>query len=217
MRTEYSLSLWSADLTNLGNVVKEAEQFADYFHFDVADGHFGKTFLFFPDLIKSLRPLTSIPFEVHLIVKDPERYIESFSEAGADIITVYPEACDNLLRTLSKIRKYNIKVSLALSPKISISIIESVVNLLDIIVVMGTDIDVKGSSLLPSTYQKIKDVKKLLEKLNIEKIKIEADGGIRKETVPKLIKAGANILVPGSLVFGSSSYAEIFSWLRGLG
>ena len=79
---------------------------------------------------------------------------------------------------------------------------------------MGTDIDVKGSSLLPSTYQKIKDVKKLLEKLNIKKIKIEADGGIRKETVPKLIKAGANILVPGSLVFGSSNYAEIFSWLR---
>jgi ribulose-phosphate 3-epimerase len=82
---------------------------------------------------------------------------------------------------------------------------------------MGTDIDVKGSSLLPSTYQKIIDVKTILEKLNRKKIKIEADGGIRRETVPKLIKAGANILVPGSLVFRSNNYAETFSWLRGLG
>jgi ribulose-phosphate 3-epimerase len=214
MSTEYSLSLWSADLTNLGNAVKETEQYADYYHFDVADGHFGKTFLFFPDLIKSLRPLTGVPFDVHLIVKDPERYIETFSEAGSDIITVYPESCENLARTLVKIRKHNIKASLALSPEISISIIESVIDLLDMIVVMGTDIDVKSSSLLPSTYQRIRDVSKIFQRLKIDKIKIEADGGIRKETVPKLIKAGADILVPGSLVFKSRNYAEIFSWLR---
>ncbi|MCK4523035.1 ribulose-phosphate 3-epimerase, partial [Candidatus Aerophobetes bacterium] len=126
MKTEYSVSLWSADLTNLGKAVKDLEGYADYFHFDVADGHFVPNLLFFPDLVKSLRPLTNVPFEVHLIVESPERYIDSFAEAGANIISVYPEACKNLTRTLLKIKERNIKVSLSLAPRTSISILKSV-------------------------------------------------------------------------------------------
>jgi ribulose-phosphate 3-epimerase len=215
MKTEYSVSLWSADLTNLGKTVKELEEYADYFHFDVADGHFVPNLLFFPDLVRSLRPLTNIPFEVHLIVESPEQYIDCFAEAGANIISVYPEACEDLPRTLLKIKERNVKVSLSLSPRTSIAILKSVADMLDFIVIMGTEVGVKGRSLLPSTYQKIAEVKKILESLAIKDVKIEVDGGIRKETVPLLIRAGANILVPGSLVF-NNKYSQIFSWLRQL-
>jgi len=215
MKTEYSVSLWSADLTNLGKAVKDLEGYADYFHFDVADGHFAPNLLFFPDLVRSLRPLTDVPFEVHLIVENPERYIDSFAEAGANIISVYPEACKNLTRTLLKIKERNIKVSLSLAPRTSISILKSVADMLDFVVIMGTEIGVKGCSLLPSTYQRIAEVKKILEGLRIKNVKIEVDGGIRKKTVPLLIGAGANILVPGSLVF-KDNYSQIFSWLRQL-
>jgi len=215
MKTEYSVSLWSADLTNLGKAVKDLEGYADYFHFDVADGHFVPNLLFFPDLVRSLRPLTDVPFEVHLIVESPERYIDSFAKAGANIISVYPEACKNLTRTLLKIKERNIKVSLSLTPRTSISILKSVADMLDFVVIMGTEVGVKGRSLLPSTYQRIAEVKKILEGLRIKNAKIEVDGGIRKETVPLLIRAGANILVPGSLVF-KDNYSQIFSWLRQL-
>ena len=215
MKTEYSVSLWSADLTNLGKAVKDLEGYADYFHFDVADGHFAPTLLFFPDLVRSLRPLTDVPFEVHLIVESPERYIDCFAEAGANIISVYPEACKNLTRTLLKIKERNIKVSLSLAPRTSISILKSVADMLDFVVIMGTDVGVKGRSLLPSTYQRIAEVKKILEGLRMKNVKIEVDGGIRKKTVPLLIRAGANILVPGSLVF-KDNYSQIFSWLRQL-
>mgnify|MGYP003681890055 CR=1 FL=1 len=215
MKTEYSVSLWSADLTNLGKAVKDLEGYADYFHFDVADGHFAPTLLFFPDLVRSLRPLTDVPFQVHLIVESPERYIDSFAEAGANIISVYPEVCKNLTRTLLKIKERNIKVSLSLAPRTSIFILKSVADMLDFVVIMGTEIGVKGRSLLPSTYQRIAEVKKILESLRIKNVKIEVDGGIRKKTVPLLIRAGANILVPGSLVF-NNNYSEIFSWLKQL-
>lgn len=215
MKTEYSVSLWSADLTNLGKAVKDLEGYADYFHFDVADGHFVPNLLFFPDLVRSLRPLTDVPFEVHLIVESPERYIDSFAKAGANIISVYPEACKNLTRTLLKIKERNVKVSLSLAPRTSISILKSVADMLDFVVIMGTEVGVKGRSLLPSTYQRIAEVKKILESLRIKNVKIEVDGGIRKETVPLLIRAGANILVPGSLVF-KDNYSQIFSWLRQL-
>ena len=215
MKTEYSVSLWSADLTNLGKAVKDLEDYADYFHFDVADGHFVPNLLFFPDLVRSLRPLTDVPFQVHLIVESPERYLDSFAEAGANIISVYPEACKNLTRTLLKIKERNMKVSLSLAPRTSISILKSVADMLDFVVIMGTEVGVKGRSLLPSTHQKIAEVKNILDGLRIKNVKIEVDGGIRKETVPLLIRDGANILVPGSLIF-NNKYSQIFSWLRQL-
>ncbi len=215
MKTEYSVSLWSADLTNLGKAIKDLEEYADYFHFDVADGHFVPNLLFFSDLVKSLRPLTHVPFEIHLIVENPDRYINSFVEAGANIISVYPEACKDLTRTLLNIEEGNIKVSLSISSRTSLSVLKSVADMLDFVIIMGTEIGVKGCSLLPSTYQKIAEVKKILESLEIKNVKIEIDGGIRKEAVPLLIRAGADILVPGSLIF-NNNYSQIFSWLRHL-
>jgi len=214
---EYSVSLWSADLTNLGKAVRDLEKYADYFHFDVADGHFVPTLLFFPDLIKSLRPLTSVPFDVHLIVSDPDRFIVPFIDAGANIISVYPETCQNLPQTLYKIKNNKVKASVALSPGTPVQVLEPVIDIIDMIVVMGTKNGIKGCSLLSSTYKRIADVKKMVSTLRKNSdIKIEVDGGIRRETVPHLIEAGADILVPGSLVF-KNDYSQIFAWLRQLG
>jgi len=210
-----SISLWSADLTNLGEAVKETEKYADYFHFDVADGHFVPNFLFFPDLIKALRPLTLVPFEVHLIVEEPERFISLFVDAGANVLAIHPKVCKSPEEVIAKIKSYGIKVSLVLDSDISVEEIKPLVNMVNFVVVMGTPNGVKGCSLLPETYAKIRKLRKYFSDLNIENVQIEVDGGIRKETVPKLVRAGANILVVGSLFF-NNEYNQITKWLKSL-
>lgn len=207
-----SASLWSADLTELGSEVKRLEEYVDSFHFDVADGHFAKTFLFFPDLIKALREKTSVPFEVHLITENPERHIDLFAESGANSIAVYAEAAADLKETIGRIKERGLKTSVALKPGTPVSVLEAVLNDLDMVTIMGTDVDVKGKQIAPGTYEKIKEVVSLATGEGL-KIDIEADGGIRKETIPKLVEAGATVIVAGSLVF-KSDLGEIFAWLR---
>jgi len=207
-----SVSLWSADLTELGSEVRRLENYADCFHFDVADGHFAKTFLFFPDLIKALRKRTPVPFEVHLITENPERFIDVFVESGADTIIFYPEATTDLEKTVRQIKKQGPKVSLALKPETSVSVLEPVLDNLDMVTVMGTEVDVKSRGIIPTTYEKITNVASLIACEGL-KIDLEADGGIRKETVPKLVKAGATTVVAGSIVF-NNDLEQIFAWLR---
>lgn len=211
-----SISLWSGDLTNLGEVIRTSEEYADYFHFDVADGHFVPNFLFFPDLIKALRPLTRVPFDVHLMVEEPERFISVFVDAGADILTIHPRACKNPEGTLIKIKEQGRKVSIVLDSHVPTKKIKVFTRLVDFIVVMGTPPGMKGCSLLPETYNEIRQVKKYLLDARKEDVQIVADGGIRKETVPKLVRAGADILVVGSLYF-KNRYDQITKWLRVLG
>jgi len=211
-----SISLWSGDLTNLGEVIRISEEYADYFHFDVADGHFVPNFLFFPDLIKALRPLTRVPFDVHLMIEEPERFISIFVDAGADILTIHPRACKNLEETLIKIKEQRRKASMVLDSHVSTEKVKMFAPLIDFIVVMGTPPGVKGCSLLPETYNEIRHVKKYLSDVRREDVQIVADGGIRKETVPKLVRAGADILVVGSLYF-KNRYDQITKRLRVLG
>lgn len=210
-----SISLWSAALTRLGEVVKETEKYADYFHFDVADGHFVPNFLFFPDLIKALRPLTSVPFDVHLIVEKPERFISLFVEAGANVLAIHPKVCKNPEEVIAKIKSCGIKASLVLDSDMSVEEIKPLVNMVDFVVVMGTPNGVKGCSLLPETYTKIRKLKEYLSDLNRENVHLEADGGIRRETALELIRAGADILVVGSLFF-ANEYDGITRWLKSL-
>lgn len=207
-----SVSLWSADLTNLGNEVKRLEDYADFFHFDVADGHFASTFLFFPDLIKALREKTKLPFDVHLIIKNPGKFIDNFIEAGADIVTVYAEADCNLEDTIERIKDRGAKASVALRPETPITTLEPILDSLDMVVIMGTEVDVRGQSLFPSTDKRIRALSSLIAGKGL-KIDIEADGGIRKETVPGLVEAGASVIVAGSLVF-NNDLKQIFNWLR---
>jgi len=210
-----SISLWSTDLTRLGEAVKEAEKHADYFHFDVADGHFVPTFLFFPDLIKALRPLTSVPFDVHLIVEKPERFISIFVDAGAGVLAIHPRACKSPEGVIAKMKNCGIKTSLVLDFDMSVEEIKPLLTMVDSVVVMGTPNGVKGSSLLPGTYTKIRELKEYLPSLNRGNVHIEVDGGVRRETVPELVKAGADILVVGSLFF-DNDYDKITRWLESL-
>ena len=210
-----SISLWSAALAKLGEAIKETEKYADYFHFDVADGHFVPNFLFFPDLIKALRPLTSVPFEVHLIIEKPERFVSLFVDAGADVLAIHPRASKNPEEVITKIKNYGIKASLVLDSDVSVEEVKPFINMVDFVTVMGTPIGVKGCSLLPQTYTKIRELKEYFSKLNIENVYIEVDGGIRRETAPQLVKAGADILVAGSLFF-NNQYDEVSRWLKSL-
>jgi len=211
-----SISLWSGDLTNLGEVIRTSEEYADYFHFDVADGHFIPNFLFFPDLIKALRPLTPVPFDVHLMIEEPERFISVFIDAGADILAIHPKACKNPEGTLVKIKEHGRKASIVLDSHVPAEKIKMFAHLIDFVVVMGTPTGVKTCSLLPETYNKIRKIKKYLLDAKRENVQIIADGGIRKETVPKLARAGADIFVLGSLFF-KNRYDQITNWLRVLG
>ncbi len=194
-----SISLWSGDLTNLGEVIRTSEEYADYFHFDVADGHFVPNFLFFPDLIKALRPLTPVPFHVHLMIEEPERFISVFVDAGADILAIHPKACKNLEGTLMKIKEQGRKVSIVLDSRVPTEKVKMFAGVIDFVVVMGTPTGLKACSLLPETYSKIRQIKKYLLDAKREDVQIVADGGIHKETVPKLIRSGADILVLDSL------------------
>lgn len=211
-----SISLWSGDLTNLGEVIRTSEEYADYFHFDVADGHFVPNFLFFPDLIKALRPLTPVPFDVHLMIQEPERFISVFVDAGADILAIHPKACKDPEGTLIKIKEHGIKSSIVLDSHLPTEKVRTFARVIDFVTIMGTPVGVKSYSLLPETYDKIREIKKYLLDAKREDVQIIADGGIRKETAPELVRAGANILVLGSLFF-KNGYGEITNWLRVLG
>ncbi len=210
-----SISLWSAALAKLGEAIKETEKYADYFHFDVADGHFVPNFLFFPDLIKALRPLTSVPFDVHLIIEKPERFISLFVDAGANVLAIHPKASKNPEEVITKIKNYGIKASLVLDSDVSVEEVKPFINMVDFVTVMGTSNGIKGCSLLPETYTKIREIKEYLSGLNIKNVQIEIDGGIRRETAPELIRTGADILVVGSLFF-NNEYNKIATWLKGL-
>ena len=209
-----SVSLWSADLADLGNEVKRLENYADLFHFDVADGHFGSTFIFSPDLIKALRGKTNIPFDAHLIVEHPDRFITPFIDAGADIITVYAESDCDLESTIKKIKKQRTKVAVSLKPETPVSVLEPFLDGLDMVLIMGAGIDVKGQALVPSTYDKIKGLASLIAQRGLS-IDIGIDGGVSKDTVPGLVKAGATVVVSGTLIF-SQEPEVIFDWLKKL-
>jgi ribulose-phosphate 3-epimerase len=212
-----SVSLWSADLTALGDAIQSVSPYADYFHFDIADGHFVPVLLFFPDLMKSLRPLTRVPFEAHLMTLEPERFIPDFVAAGADIIAIQYEACKDAVKTLKFVKELGKQSAMVLAPDTSLDVLEPIIraDLVDIVTILGQQIGTKGKAIEPGTYERIRKVRKMLDDSGKSNISIEADGGIRQNTVGELVKAGADILVPGSLAF-QNNFSEIFPWLQGL-
>ena len=210
-----SLSLWSADLANLENEIARSEPYADYYHLDVADGRYTETLLFFPDLVRSIRPHTEVPFEVHLICEEPDRWIIPFHASGADRIIFYPETSPQPKRLLREIKDRNMEVGVSLSVEQGIEKLEPYWDALDLVVVMGTDVGVKGvSDVAEGTYEKIRALVQERERRGLD-FEIEADGAIRKETVPLLRKAGVDIVVPGSLMFANDMKA-IKDWMHKL-
>jgi len=213
------VSLWSADLANLERDVERLSPHADSFHIDVADGHFVSDLLFFPDLAAALRPHTDRPFHAHLMVEEPSKMVERFAAAGADLITIHAETGEAEVRqALARIRRCGKAAGLAVRLETAVSAAVPYAESVDAVVLMGTELGVKGRSLAANACGRIAELAGLLERLRCRsRVLIIADGGIRKETAPQLREAGADAIVPGSLVFQAGDPAAIFQWIHAVG
>lgn len=210
------VSLWSADLANLAAAIERVEQFADSFHFDVSDAHFSPSLLFFPDLVRALRPLTSQLFHIHLMVVRPTALIEDFVASGADIITVHAEVGEpEAAAAIQTIRRAGCSAGLALRLDTPIAESRPYLDCIDALLLLGTALGVKGQDLAPEACDRMASAASMLGERRA-RVRLIADGGIRSHTVPLLHQAGADVVVPGSLVFQSQNMAETFSWLRAL-
>lgn len=199
-------SLLSSDFSNLSAEVKKLEQAgADLLHFDVMDGCFVPNLTFGAQFIKSVRNVTSLPFDVHLMINEPDSKIDWFSAAGADIITVHAEACNNLRETLQRIRHLGCKSAVSLKPKTPLSAIEGLYDDIDMVLVMSVEPGFGGQKFMENQLSKVTQLKQIIGSRNID---IEIDGGINLQTAPMAVQAGANILVAGTAVFKDGKYQE---------
>jgi ribulose-phosphate 3-epimerase len=191
-------SLMCADMGILKETVIRLDQAGvDFFHLDIMDGNFVPNFTMGPDLIKSIRPYTNKPFDVHLMVKNPENHLDTFIESGANMISVHVEATDHLQKTLKTIRDKGLKAGVALNPSTPIQELVYVLDTIDYVTVMTVNPGFAGQKFIPLMYQKISDLKYLLNKAEYE-IDIQVDGNIGYETIPDVLKNGANMLVCGT-------------------
>ena len=201
---QISPSILSADFSQLGNEIKRLEEGgADMIHVDVMDGHFVPNLTIGPPVIKAIKRNCSLKFDVHLMISPVHKYIEDYANAGADIITIHPEATDNLEKSILKIKELNKKVGVSLNPKSKIDLILSLLNKIDLVLIMSVNPGFGGQNFMPEVLDKIKELKKIQQekKLNFD---IEIDGGINFENCKIAIDAGANILVSGTTVFKSN-------------
>ena len=210
------VSLWSADLANLAASIARINPFADSFHLDVADAHFAPGLLFFPDLVRALRPLTGRPLHVHLMAERPTDLIAEFIASGADAITVHAELGEcEAAAAIREIRRAGRSAGLALRLDTPVEACEPYLDGIDSLLLLGTALGVKGQDLAPEACARLAGAASLLGEQR-GRIRLIADGGIRSHSVPLLRRAGADCIVPGSLVFQSHDLAETFAWLRSL-
>lgn len=207
-------SLWSADLANLASEIRRVEPYSTRFHLDVADGHYVPQLLFFPDLVRQLRPHTTLPFEVHLMVTDPLAWIDPFVEAGADTLIFTLDAAADPAAVLRAIRARGKLAGVSLLITEAIDLLEPLWNDLDIVTIVGTAMGIKGAGLDPWVPDKLRRARQLIDARGLS-VEIQADGGIRRETVPLLAAAGADSIVPGSLMFKEDP-AQMIAWLETL-
>jgi ribulose-phosphate 3-epimerase len=199
-----SPSILSADFSILGDEIKSLEQAgADLIHIDVMDGHFVPNITMGPPIIKMIRKCTKLPFDVHLMISPVEKYIKAFADAGSDIITIHPEATDNLKRAVGTIKSLRKKAGVSLNPKTPISALMDVINDIDLILIMSVNPGFAGQSFMSEVLPKVTELRKMINDKKL-KIDIEIDGGINFETAPLAVKAGANILVSGTTIFSGS-------------
>ncbi len=203
-KIQISPSILSANFSQLGNEIKRLEEGgADMIHIDVMDGHFVPNLTIGPPVIKALRKQCSLKFDVHLMISPVHKYIDSYAEAGADIITIHPEATENLEASILKIKKLNKIVGVSLNPESKIDLIEKFLDKIDLVLIMSVNPGFGGQKFMPEVLEKIKELKKIREKKNIN-FDIEIDGGINFDNFKIAIEAGANILVSGTTIFKSN-------------
>ena len=211
---QISPSILSADFSQLGTEIKRLEEGgADMIHVDVMDGHFVPNLTIGPPVIKALRKHCSLKFDVHLMISPVHKYIEAYADAGADIITIHQEISENVMDTISLIKKLNKKVGISIKPKTSAKLLEKYLEHIDLILVMTVEPGFGGQSFMHNQLQKISDIKKMIGSRQIE---LEVDGGINLDTGREAINAGANVLVSGSTIFNSKKYKNIIEDLRKL-
>ena len=204
-KIQISPSILSADFSQLGNEIKRLEEGgADMIHVDVMDGHFVPNLTIGPPVIKALRKQCSIKFDVHLMISPVHKYIEAYADAGADIITIHPEATENLEESISKIKSLNKKVGVSLNPESKLDLITNYLEKIDLVLIMSVNPGFGGQKFMPEVLDKVKKLKDIKSKNNMN-FDIEIDGGINFDNCQSAIEAGANILVSGTTIFKSNN------------
>jgi ribulose-phosphate 3-epimerase len=194
-------SILSADFSRLGEQIKEAERAgADYIHIDIMDGHFVPNLTIGPVVVKSIRRTTHLPFDVHLMIESPGDYVEEFSRAGADIITVQQEACIHLHRVVSQIKEMGKRAGVAINPATPICMLEEIIGYLDLVLIMTVNPGFGGQSFIETMPNKIAAMRRMIDTRGLA-VEVEVDGGIHPQTAQKAVRAGAEVLVAGSAIF----------------
>lgn len=205
---QISPSVLSADFANLKEEILKLEKGgADYIHLDVMDGNFVPNITFGAPVIKKIRNITDIPFDVHLMVDKPERYIKDFADAGADIITIHEESTTHLHRTIEEIKSYGLKAGVALNPATPLENIEYVLDYIDMVLIMTVNPGFGGQGFIGSMERKIKEMRSIIDERNLDVV-IQTDGGIKLENAKEIIGYGVDIIVVGSGIFKAEDVAE---------
>ncbi|MCM3113980.1 ribulose-phosphate 3-epimerase [Neobacillus sp. MER 74] len=208
-------SILSADFSKLGEEILAVEKGgADYIHIDVMDGHFVPNITIGPLIVEAIRPITKLPLDVHLMIENPDEYIEAFVKAGADYITVHVEACRHLHRTIQNIKSFGIKAGVVLNPATPVESIQHIIGEIDMVLLMSVNPGFGGQKFIPEVLPKIRKVKEMAEQKSLD-IEIEIDGGVNSETAKLCLDAGANVLVAGSAIYNQEDYAKAISLIRG--
>jgi ribulose-phosphate 3-epimerase len=201
-------SILSADFSKLGDQIKSVEDAgADWIHVDVMDGHFVPNITMGPMIVEAVRNVTSLPIDVHLMIENPERYIQDFATAGATMISVQVEACVHLNRTIQLIKESGAQAGIVLNPSTPLSSIEWTLEYVDFVLLMSVNPGFGGQAFIPNTLQKIRDLRKMIQDRGLSTL-IEIDGGVNEETIAEISAAGADVFVAGSAIFGRKDYKK---------
>ena len=208
-RKKIAPSILSADFAHLGDAVKIVEQGgAGLIHVDVMDGHFVPNITIGSVVVNSIRKVTKLPLDVHLMIKNPEKHIEAFAKAGSDYLTVHVEACDHLHKVIQLIKSFGMKAGVSLNPHTPLGSIEEIIADLDLILIMSVNPGFSGQSFIPNSLNKIRRLKKMLQTRGLDHIEIEVDGGVKLNNIVAIGSAGADILVVGSAIYATDYPAQ---------